>query len=79
MPYKYLGEDYTYHNLVPQVDIKLKKDEVYNVQIASDAQTVIINGQPIASEPSQIRVMFDNGAWIPYMPHRFNIMWEHVS
>jgi hypothetical protein len=79
MPYKYIGENYTYHNLLPQVDIELKNGEEYDFQTQSDAQIITINGQQVQTQPNEIRAVFDNGAWIPYMPKRFEKCWQYVS
>lgn len=78
MRLKYIGEDWEYENLVPPMKINLKRNEIYNVNIQDDSQVIAVNGQQMATEPSTINVIFPQGAWIPYMPHRFVKCWKQV-
>lgn len=79
MKLKYIGDDFTYHNLIPQIDIELKHGQEYDADITSDAQTIVINNQVVQSAPSEVRVVFSNGAWIPIMPQNLDKLWQRVS
>ena len=74
----YIGEDWTYRNLVPPIDVELKHGQQYDIHIEADAQVVYINGVPIQTEPKEVRVVLppDYQAWIPYNPARFVKDWQ---
>lgn len=74
----YIGEDWTYRNLMPPIDVELKHGQQYDIHIETDAQVVYINGVPIQTGPKEIRVVLppDYQAWIPYNPARFVKDWQ---
>lgn len=76
--YKFIGESFTYHNLIPKVDIKLEHNKKYSVNIQSDSQIIVVNGRQIQTEPNEIHVVFSNGAWIPYSPKCFKKHWQKI-
>lgn len=79
MKMQYCGPNYVYHNYVPSVDVELVTDKIYDVELASDAQNIIVNGVAMQTEPNEYHIIFSNGAWIPYMPHRLSVMWKKVE
>lgn len=79
MKMQYCGPNYIYHNYVPLVDVELVTDKIYDVELTSDAQNIIINGVAMQTEPNEYHIIFSNGAWIPYMPHRLSVMWKKVE
>lgn len=76
--YTYIGEDWTYRNLVPPMDVELKHGQQYDIRIESNAQTIYVNGVPMSTEATEIRVVLppDYQAWIPYNPARFVKDWQ---
>ena len=76
--YTYVGEDWTYRNLVPPMDVELKHGQQYDIHIESDAQVVYINGVPMQTQPAEVRVVLppEYQAWIPYNPARFIKDWQ---
>lgn len=76
--YTYVGEDWTYKNLVPPMDVELKHGQQYDIHIESDSQVVYINGVPIQTHPAEVRVVLppEYQAWIPYNPARFIKDWQ---
>lgn len=74
----YVGEDWVYKNLVPPMDVELKHGQQYDIHIESDAQVVYINGVPMQTKPTEIRIVLlpDYQAWIPYNPARFVKDWQ---
>lgn len=73
---KYIGENTTWHNLIPQQDQELVKDTVYNVEVKYDGPQVIINGQQVLDPNGTVWVIFDNGCSIPYAPNLLSKFWE---
>ena len=51
----YIGEDWTYRNLVPPMDVELKHGQQYDIHIESDAQVVYINGIPMQTKPTEVK------------------------
>ena len=76
--YTYIGEDWVYKNLVPPMDVELKHGQQYDIRTESNAQTVYINGVPMSTEATEIRVVLPPTyqAWIPYNPARFVKDWQ---
>ena len=76
--YTYIGEDWVYKNLVPPIDVELKHGQQYDIRTESNAQTVYINGVPMSTEATEIRVVLPPTyqAWIPYNPARFVKDWQ---
>lgn len=79
--YTYIGEDWEYHNLYPDMTYKLEHGKQYNIQIQSNAQQVIINGVAMNTEPTELRVFLppQYAAWIPYNPKCFAAHWKEVQ
>lgn len=76
--YTYIGEDWVYKNLVPPMDVELKHGQQYDIHIESNAQTIYVNGVPMSTEATKIRVVLPPTyqAWIPYNPSRFLKDWQ---
>lgn len=76
--YTYVGEDWTYKNLVPPMDVELKHGQQYDIHIDSDSHVVYINGVPIQTQPAEVRVVLppEYQAWIPYNPASFIKDWQ---
>ena len=76
--YTYIGEDWVYKNLVPPIDVELKHGQQYDIRTESNAQTVYVNGVPMSTEATEIRVVLPPTyqAWIPYNPARFIKDWQ---
>lgn len=76
--YTYIGEDRVYKNLVPPMDVELKHGQQYDIRIESNAQTIYVNGVPMSTEATEIRVILppEYQAWIPYNPARFIKDWQ---
>lgn len=76
--YTYIGEDWVYKNLVPPMDVELKHGQQYDIRTESNAQTVYVNGVPMSTEATEIRVVLPPTykAWIPYNPARFIKDWQ---
>lgn len=76
--YTYIGEDWVYKNLVPPMDVELKHGQQYDIRIESNAQTIYVNGVPMSTEATEIRVILppEYQAWIPYNPARFIKNWQ---
>lgn len=76
--YTYIGEDWVYKNLVPPMDVELKHGQQYDIRIESNAQTVYVNGVPMSTEATEVRVVLPPTyqAWIPYNPARFIKDWQ---
>lgn len=76
--YTYIGEDWVYKNLVPPMDVELKHGQQYDIRIESNAQTIYVNGAPMSTEATEIRVILPPTyqAWIPYNPARFIKDWQ---
>lgn len=76
--YTYVGEDWVYKNLVPPMDVELRHGQQYDIHIEYDSQVVYINGVPIQTRPSEVRVVLppEYQAWIPYNPARFIKDWQ---
>ena len=68
--YTYIGEDWVYKNLVPPMDVELKHGKQYDIRIESNAQTVYVNGFPMSTEATEVRVVLPPTyqAWIPIQP-----------
>lgn len=76
--YTYIGEDWTYRNLMPPMDVELKHGQQYDIHIESNAQMIYVNGVPMCTEATEIRVILppEYQAWIPYNPARFIKDWQ---
>lgn len=76
--YTYVGDNWEYHNLIPDMTYNLEHGKKYNIQIQTDAQQVIVNGTPMTTPPTEIRVYLppQYKAWIPYTPKRFAAHWK---
>lgn len=77
---EYIGEEeWDYHNFIPEETIHLVPHTQYDAQIqAVNQQTIIVNGQPIVSEPEYMVVVFSSGSWIPYSNNRISAHWKEV-
>lgn len=76
--YTYIGEDWVYKNLVPPMDVELKHGQQYDIRIESNSQMIYVNGVPMSTEATEIRVVLPPTyqAWIPYNPARFIKDWQ---
>lgn len=76
--YTYIGEDWVYKNLVPPMDVELKHGQQYDIHIESNAQMIYVNGVPMITEATEIRVILPPTyqAWTSYNPDRFVKDWQ---
>lgn len=76
MEVQYIGEDTVWHNLLPEIDIELKKDSYYNVEVSIDGPQMFVNGQQIITPESTVIISFADNVWIPYAPDLVSNFWR---